>query len=55
LRNNIFYFGNYQGIHTHAQGLHNTTVPTATAKQGGLGAIVELVSRRLSLQPKNGS
>ncbi len=33
-RNKIFYFGNYQGIRTHAQGVQNITVPTATAKQG---------------------
>lgn len=33
-RNNLFIFGNYQGIQTHAQGVQNTTVPTATAKQG---------------------
>jgi outer membrane receptor protein involved in Fe transport len=32
--NKIFFFGNYQGIRTHAQGVQNTTVPTATAKQG---------------------
>ena len=33
-RNKIFFFGNYQGIRTHAQGVQNTTVPTATAKAG---------------------
>src|SRR5579872_3743971 len=33
-RNKLFFFGNYQGIRTHAQGVQNTTVPTATAKQG---------------------
>ncbi len=33
-RNKLFYFGNYQGIRTHAQGVQNITVPTATAKQG---------------------
>ena len=33
-KNKIFYFGNYQGIRTHAQGVQNTTVPTATAKEG---------------------
>jgi Carboxypeptidase regulatory-like domain/TonB-dependent Receptor Plug Domain len=32
-KNKIFYFGNYQGIRTHAQGVQNTTVPTATAKE----------------------
>jgi Carboxypeptidase regulatory-like domain/TonB dependent receptor len=32
--NKIFFFGNYQGIRTHAQGTEDTTVPTATAKQG---------------------
>ena len=33
-RNKIFFFGNYQGIRTHAQGVQNTTVPTASAKAG---------------------
>jgi hypothetical protein len=33
-KNKIFYFGNYQGIRTHAQGVQNTTVPTVTAKEG---------------------
>ena len=32
--NKIFIFGNYQGIRTHAQGVQNTLVPTATAQQG---------------------
>ena len=32
--NKIFFFGNYQGIRTHAQGAQNTLVPTATALQG---------------------
>ncbi len=32
--NKIFFFGNYQGIRTHAQGVQNTAVPTATAQQG---------------------
>jgi hypothetical protein len=32
--NKIFFFGNYQGIRTHAQGVQNTEVPTATALQG---------------------
>ena len=32
--NKIFFFGNYQGIRTHAQGAQNTAVPTATAQQG---------------------
>jgi Carboxypeptidase regulatory-like domain len=32
--NKLFFFGNYQGIRTHAQGVQNTTVPTATAKAG---------------------
>lgn len=32
--NKIFFFGNYQGIRTHAQGVQNTTVPTAAAKEG---------------------
>jgi Carboxypeptidase regulatory-like domain len=33
-RNKLFFFGNYQGIRTHAQGVQNTTVPTASAKAG---------------------
>jgi hypothetical protein len=33
-KNKLFIFGNYQGIRTHAQGVQNTTVPTATALQG---------------------
>ena len=33
-RNKIFFFGNYQGIRTHAQAVQNTAVPTATALQG---------------------
>jgi hypothetical protein len=33
-RNKIFFFGNYQGIRTHAQGAEDTTVPTATAQAG---------------------
>src|ERR1022692_1434160 len=32
--NKLFIFGNYQGIRTHAQGVQNTLVPTATAQQG---------------------
>ncbi|MGO9255599.1 MAG: carboxypeptidase regulatory-like domain-containing protein [Bryobacteraceae bacterium] len=32
--NKIFFFGNYQGIRTHAQAIQNTLVPTATADQG---------------------
>ena len=32
--NKLFFFGNYQGIRTHAQGIQNTLVPTATAQQG---------------------
>jgi hypothetical protein len=32
--NKLFIFGNYQGIRTHAQGVQNTVVPTATADQG---------------------
>ena len=32
--NKIFFFGNYQGVRTHAQGVQNTAVPTATALQG---------------------
>ena len=32
--NKIFFFGNYQGIRTHAQGVQNSVVPTATAEQG---------------------
>ncbi len=32
--NKIFFFGNYQGIRTHAQGVQNTLVPTASAEQG---------------------
>jgi hypothetical protein len=32
--NKLFIFGNYQGIRTHAQGVQNTLVPTATAEQG---------------------
>ena len=32
--NKIFFFGNYQGRRTHAQGIQNTAVPTATALQG---------------------
>ncbi len=32
--NKLFFFGNYQGRRTHAQGLQNTAVPTATALQG---------------------
>ncbi len=32
--NKLFFFGNYQGIRTHAQGVQNTTVPTASAKAG---------------------
>jgi hypothetical protein len=32
--NKLFYFGNYQGVRTHAQGVQNTEVPTATALQG---------------------
>ncbi len=32
--NKLFFFGNYQGIRTHAQGVQNTLVPTATAEQG---------------------
>uniref|UniRef100_Q020T4 TonB-dependent receptor, plug n=1 Tax=Solibacter usitatus (strain Ellin6076) TaxID=234267 RepID=Q020T4_SOLUE len=32
--NKLFFFGNYQGIRTHAQGVQNTLVPTATAQQG---------------------
>jgi hypothetical protein len=32
--NKLFFFGNYQGIRTHAQGVRNTTVPTASAKAG---------------------
>ena len=32
--NKLFIFGNYQGIRTHAQGVQNTLVPTATALQG---------------------
>ena len=32
--NKLFFFGNYQGIRTHAQGIQNTLVPTATAEQG---------------------
>ena len=33
-KNKLFIFGNYQGIRTHAQGIQNTLVPTATALQG---------------------
>jgi hypothetical protein len=32
--NKLFIFGNYQGRRTHAQGIQNTVVPTATALQG---------------------
>lgn len=32
--NKLFFFGNYQGRRTHAQGIQNTIVPTATAQQG---------------------
>jgi len=32
--NKLFVFGNYQGVRTHAQGVQNTLVPTATAQQG---------------------
>ena len=32
--NKLFFFGNYEGIRTHAQGIQNTQVPTATAQQG---------------------
>ena len=32
--NKLFFFGNYQGVRTHAQGVQNTLVPTATAQQG---------------------
>jgi hypothetical protein len=32
--NKLFFFGNYQGRRTHAQGIQNTLVPTATALQG---------------------
>ncbi len=32
--NKIFFFGNYQGRRTHAQGIQNTAVPTPTALQG---------------------
>jgi len=32
--NKLFFFGNYQGIRTHAQGIQNTLVPTTTAEQG---------------------
>ena len=32
--NKLFFFGNYQGIRTHAQGVQNTVVPTASAEQG---------------------
>ena len=32
--NKIFFFGNYQGTRTHAQGVQNTPVPTTTAQQG---------------------
>ncbi len=32
--NKLFFFGNYQGRRTHAQGIQNTVVPTDTIKQG---------------------
>ena len=32
--NKLFFFGNYQGVRTHAQGVQNTLVPTDAAKQG---------------------
>jgi hypothetical protein len=32
--NKIFFFGNYQGVRTHAQGTEDTTVPTDSARQG---------------------
>jgi hypothetical protein len=33
-RNKLFFFGNYQGIRTDAQGIQNITVPTASALAG---------------------
>jgi len=47
--NKLFIFGNYQGIRTHAQAVQNTTVPTASAKQG----IFEWLSPSGGLQQYN--